>query len=47
VPVLYVVEVLHQQPGAYGLLLAVAALGGIMTGGIGASLTRRLGPRGR
>jgi MFS family permease len=42
--VLYVVQVLHQRPGAYGLLLAVAALGGIITGGIGASLTRRLGP---
>jgi MFS family permease len=41
--VLYVVQVLHQRPGAYGLLLAVAALGGIIAGGIGASVTRRLG----
>ena len=27
--VLYVIQILHQKPGAYGLLLAVAALGGI------------------
>ena len=42
--VLYVVQVLHQKPGAYGLLLAFAALGGIGTGAIGTRLTRRLGP---
>jgi predicted MFS family arabinose efflux permease len=41
--VLFVVQVLHQRAGAYGLLLAVAALGGIIAGGIGASVTRRLG----
>ena len=42
--VLYVIHVLHLKPGAYGLLLAVAALGGILTGAIGAHLTRRTGP---
>ena len=42
--VLFVVHDLHQQPGAYGLLLAVGALGGVATGGAGAVLTRRLGP---
>jgi predicted MFS family arabinose efflux permease len=42
--VLYVIQILHQEPGAYGLLLAVAALGGIATGGLGPRLTRRLGP---
>ena len=42
--VLYVVQVLRQQAGAYGLLLAVAALGGIIAGAIGASVSRRLGP---
>ena len=42
--VLYVVRDLHQQPGAYGLLLAIGALGGVTTGGAGAVLTRRLGP---
>jgi MFS family permease len=41
--VLYVIQILHQQPGAYGLLLAVAALGGIGTGAVGARITRRLG----
>lgn len=41
--VLYVVRDLHQQPGAYGLLLAVGALGGVATGGLGAVLAR-LGP---
>jgi len=44
--VLYVVRVLHQRPGAYGLLLAIAALGGIATGAVGARLARRLGPWG-
>ena len=42
--VLYVVRDLHQQPGAYGLLLAIGALGGVATGGLGAVLTRWLGP---
>ena len=42
--VLYVVRDLHEQPGAYGLLLAIGALGGVATGGAGAVLTRRLGP---
>ncbi len=44
VRVLYVIQVLHQGPGAYGLLLAVAAVGGITAGAIGARLTRRFGP---
>ena len=44
--VLYVIQVLHQRPGAYGLLLAVGALGGIAVGGIGHRITRRLGPWG-
>jgi len=34
---------LRQQPGAYGLLLAIGALGGVATGGLGALLAR-LGP---
>ena len=42
--VLFVVRDLHQQPGAYGLLLAVGALGGVVTGAVGTVLTRRLGP---
>jgi MFS family permease len=42
--VLFVVRDLHQQPGAYGLLLAIGALGGVATGGTGAVLARRLGP---
>ena len=42
--VLFVVQDLHQQPGAYGLLLAIGALGGVVTGAAGAALTRRLGP---
>jgi predicted MFS family arabinose efflux permease len=41
--VLYVTQILHQRPGAYGLLLAIAALGGIATGAFGTRLTRRLG----
>ncbi len=41
--VLYVIRDLHQQPGAYGLLLAVGALGGVAAGGLGAVLAR-LGP---
>jgi MFS family permease len=42
--VLYVIQILHQRPGVYGVLLAVAALGGIATGAAGSRLTRRLGP---
>lgn len=42
--VLYVTGVLHQRSGAYGLLLAVGALGGVAAGGAGAVLSRRLGP---
>lgn len=42
--VLYVVKVLHEQPSAYGLLLAIGAGGGILAGGSGAALTRRIGP---
>jgi len=42
--VLYVVQILHLRPGAYGVLLAIGALGGIATGAAGARLTRRLGP---
>jgi len=42
--VLFVVRDLHQQPGSYGLLLAIGALGGVATGSAGAVLTRRLGP---
>ena len=41
--VLYVTQILHQKPGAYGLLLAVAAVGGIAAGATGTRLTRRLG----
>jgi MFS family permease len=42
--VLYVMKVLHQQAGAYGLLLAVGAVGGITAGAAAATLTRRIGP---
>ena len=42
--VLYVIQVLHQRPGAYGLLLGVAALGGISVGSIGPRVARRAGP---
>ncbi|HEV2253034.1 MAG TPA: MFS transporter [Streptosporangiaceae bacterium] len=42
--VLYVIKVLHQQPGTYGLLLAIGAVGGILAGSGGAALTRRIGP---
>jgi hypothetical protein len=44
--VLYVIQILHQKPGAYGLLLAVAALGGIATGGLGPGLPGVLGRGG-
>jgi predicted MFS family arabinose efflux permease len=42
--VLYVIQILHQKPGVYGLLLAIGAVGGIAVGGIGPHITRRLGP---
>lgn len=42
--VLYIIKVLHQQPGTYGLLLAIGAVGGILAGSGGAALTRRIGP---
>ncbi len=42
--VLYVIQILHQRAGVYGLLLAVAALGGILVGGIGPRISRRAGP---
>lgn len=41
--VLYVIRILHQRPGAYGVLLATGAIGGIAAGAGGARLTRRLG----
>jgi predicted MFS family arabinose efflux permease len=41
--VLYVVQILHQKPGAYGALLAVGAVGGIAVGAIGSRITGRLG----
>ena len=42
--VLYVIQVLHQRPGVYGLLLGVAALGGISVGSVGPRVARRAGP---
>jgi len=42
--VLYVIQVLHQKPGVYGLLLAIGAAGGVAVGGIGSRITRRMGP---
>jgi MFS family permease len=42
--VLYVVKVLHQPPGAYGLLIAVGAIGGIAASATTAAVTRRIGP---
>ena len=42
--VLYVTQILHQRPGVYGLLLAVAALGGISVGSAGPRVARRAGP---
>jgi MFS family permease len=41
--ILYVIQILHQQPGVYGFLLAVGALGGLLTGAIGARIFRQLG----
>jgi MFS family permease len=43
--VLYVIQVLHQPAGTYGLLLALGAVGGIAAGGTAAWLTRWIGPR--
>jgi predicted MFS family arabinose efflux permease len=40
---LYVLQILRQRPGTYGLLLAIAAVGGVAVGGIGPRITRRLG----
>jgi MFS family permease len=42
--VLYVMHILHQTPGMYGLLLAIGSVGGITVGGLGPLITRRLGP---
>ena len=42
--VLYVAKVLHQPPGAYGLLIAVGAVGGLAASATSAALTRRIGP---
>lgn len=42
--VLYVIHILHQKPGMYGLLLAIGAVGGVTVGGLGPPITRRLGP---
>lgn len=41
--VLYVLRTLHQRPGTYGLLLVIAAAGGITIGTTGPRITRRLG----
>ncbi len=41
--VLYVIQILHQRPGAYGALLAIGAIGGIAAGAIGSRLTRPMG----
>lgn len=41
--VLYVLQILRQEPGTYGLLLAIAAVGGVAVGGIGPRISRRLG----
>ena len=42
--VLYVIHILNQKPGMYGLLVAIGAFGGIAVGGLGPPITRRLGP---
>ena len=42
--VLYVIHILNQKPGMYGLLVAIGAVGGIAVGGLGPPITRRLGP---
>jgi predicted MFS family arabinose efflux permease len=41
--VLYVIQILHQRPSAYGALLAIGAVGGIAAGVAGSRLTRWLG----
>ena len=41
--VLYVIQILHQKPGAYGLLRAVAAVSGAAASGIGPRVIPRLG----
>jgi predicted MFS family arabinose efflux permease len=41
--VLYVIQILHERPGAYGVLLAIGAVGGMAAGASGARLTRQLG----
>ena len=41
--VLYVLQILHEKPDAYGVLLAVGGTGGATIGGIGPRITRRLG----
>jgi predicted MFS family arabinose efflux permease len=41
--VLYVIQVLHQRPGAYGALLAIGAIGGIAAGASGSRLTQHVG----
>lgn len=42
--VLYVIHILNQKPGGYGVLLAIGAVGGITVGGLGPPIARRLGP---
>jgi MFS family permease len=42
--VLYVIHILNQKPGMYGLLVTIGAVGGITVGGLGPPITRRLGP---
>jgi len=45
--VLYVIHILHQRPGVYGLLVAaggIGGIGGIAAGALGPAITRRLGP---
>jgi hypothetical protein len=41
--VLYVLQILRQKPGTYGLLLAIAAVGGIAVSGIGPHIAWRRG----
>lgn len=38
--VLYVAKILHQPPGAYGLLIAVGAVGGLAASATSAALTQ-------
>jgi predicted MFS family arabinose efflux permease len=46
VVVLYITRSLHQRPAAYGVLLGIGAVGGILAGASGARLTRRMGEWG-